>query len=48
MNNIVQYGATTLVHLNLLWYVKDGSSEQWQYIEIPHNREFLFTDFHGC
>jgi len=20
----------------------------WQYIEIPHNREFLFTDFHGC
>jgi len=22
--------------------------QQWQYTEIPHNTEFLFTDVHGC
>jgi len=22
--------------------------QRWQYTEIPHNRGFLFTDFHGC
>jgi len=22
--------------------------QQWQYTEVPHNRVFLFADFHVC
>ena len=41
MNNIVQYTP-----------VCGGISrmavcQQWQYIEIPYKREFMYTDFHG-
>jgi len=42
MNSIAQYRATTCSPQFVV--VCQG----WQYIEMPHNREFLFTDFHGC